>query len=525
MILTGKRANQGNHKKWREYAEGTARELNMAHITNRLDRVKNVSATEAAPIDLFSSDSDEDAGLGNDEEDDAGALAVPSSATAISLFTLAKDIEEMHHVVRHVLCVYAREEAGGYSVDQDGIKMFEKLEAPPELAEEERIVQYSAIRVVAISLLGKSKVGAWPDAGSLARGSPRAGGKGAPGGGGRRSPSLTARSMPEFLCNVCKELMYEPVTTNCGHNFCRSCLVSWMERKKKFNCPTCRNKISHNWRMPTNKVVWNAMQTMFPEALKTRKVAHDIEEAARVRRSKKRKKVDSEETVRCSRCRTEVLVKRMGVHLKLCSEESGGARGRRREDVSVAVSRSGRKRPRVAVPSSDEDESDDGGEGGGGNADGKPSASAQEGRGEGVGGAAPAASAEGINREERGITVMSNSEGRQIGAIDPSAVFHMRAGLDHLASMEIQRLRALRKPLREFHPGVLKHMRALHEAKIRRGEVEAGDMTLLPKLEVFGRGAVLAEPTPPAAAVGKKKEEEGEEEQDGGSWGSSCLVQ
>ena len=87
LILTGKRANQGNHKKWREYAEGTARELNMIHITSHLDRVKNVSATEAAPIDLFDSDSDkEDNSTSGAGAADDGALSVPSTATAISLF-------------------------------------------------------------------------------------------------------------------------------------------------------------------------------------------------------------------------------------------------------------------------------------------------------------------------------------------------------------------------------------------------------------------------------------------------------
>ena len=68
----------------------------MIHITRHLDRVKNVSATEAAPIDLFDSDSDKEDSAPGAGAADGGALSVPSSATAISLFTLAKDIEEMH---------------------------------------------------------------------------------------------------------------------------------------------------------------------------------------------------------------------------------------------------------------------------------------------------------------------------------------------------------------------------------------------------------------------------------------------
>ena len=40
--------------------------------------------------------------------------------------------------------------------------MQEKTELKPSLTEQELLVQQSAVRVVAISLLGKHKVGGWP---------------------------------------------------------------------------------------------------------------------------------------------------------------------------------------------------------------------------------------------------------------------------------------------------------------------------------------------------------------------------
>ena len=46
---------------------------------------------------------------------------------------------------------------------------------------------------------------------------------------------MLADSIPEqFSCAICQLLMYEPVTTNCGHNFCKGCLG---KKKKIFRLP------------------------------------------------------------------------------------------------------------------------------------------------------------------------------------------------------------------------------------------------------------------------------------------------
>ncbi len=40
-------------------------------------------------------------------------------------------------------------------------------------------------------------------------------------------------------CSLCLSLICEPITTACGHSFCRVCLVKSLSRHKK-KCPTCR---------------------------------------------------------------------------------------------------------------------------------------------------------------------------------------------------------------------------------------------------------------------------------------------
>lgn len=39
-------------------------------------------------------------------------------------------------------------------------------------------------------------------------------------------------------CTLCMELLYEPVTTPCGHTFCQNCFYRAMDHNNR--CPMCR---------------------------------------------------------------------------------------------------------------------------------------------------------------------------------------------------------------------------------------------------------------------------------------------
>ena len=53
-------------------------------------------------------------------------------------------------------------------------------------------------------------------------------------------------------CTVCTELLLDPVTTPCGHSFCRTCLRQSMDHSTK--CPVCRTVLllSHAAVLPVN---------------------------------------------------------------------------------------------------------------------------------------------------------------------------------------------------------------------------------------------------------------------------------
>ncbi|XP_015245507.1 PREDICTED: E3 ubiquitin-protein ligase TRIM39-like [Cyprinodon variegatus] len=53
--------------------------------------------------------------------------------------------------------------------------------------------------------------------------------------------SATSNSLSEdqFLCSICLDLFTGPVTTPCGHNFCKNCITQYWDVNESCNCPLC----------------------------------------------------------------------------------------------------------------------------------------------------------------------------------------------------------------------------------------------------------------------------------------------
>ena len=47
----------------------------------------------------------------------------------------------------------------------------------------------------------------------------------------------------ELQCAVCYGVFMDATTINCGHSFCKNCILEW--QKQKSNCPLCRTDIKH----------------------------------------------------------------------------------------------------------------------------------------------------------------------------------------------------------------------------------------------------------------------------------------
>ncbi|CAL8386272.1 unnamed protein product [Boreogadus saida] len=52
----------------------------------------------------------------------------------------------------------------------------------------------------------------------------------------------TCWSEENFSCSICLDVFNNPVTTTCGHNFCRICITKFWDEQVQYKCPVC-NKL------------------------------------------------------------------------------------------------------------------------------------------------------------------------------------------------------------------------------------------------------------------------------------------
>ncbi|XP_014046322.1 E3 ubiquitin-protein ligase TRIM39 [Salmo salar] len=50
-----------------------------------------------------------------------------------------------------------------------------------------------------------------------------------------------ASSEEQLQCSICLDVFAEPVTTPCGHNFCKACIRGYWDSTDVCKCPTCKN--------------------------------------------------------------------------------------------------------------------------------------------------------------------------------------------------------------------------------------------------------------------------------------------
>lgn len=93
----------------------------------------------------------------------------------------------------------------------------------------------------------------------------------------------------DFECSLCFRLLCKPVSTPCGHTYCKQCLFSGL--KFRLNCPLCRTKLESpsRYKYSINIVLLNIIEKYFPEeyALREQEEQEELEEEEQSEGSKK----------------------------------------------------------------------------------------------------------------------------------------------------------------------------------------------------------------------------------------------
>ncbi|KAM4621258.1 LON peptidase N-terminal domain and RING finger protein 1 [Polymixia lowei] len=103
-------------------------------------------------------------------------------------------------------------------------------------------------------------------------------------GGGECSQSaektLGVLTVSDFECPLCIRLFYEPVTTPCGHTFCKNCIERSLDHTLR--CPLCKQPLQeyfNNRKYNPTVLLQDIMTRLFPSQLAERKQIHEAEMA------------------------------------------------------------------------------------------------------------------------------------------------------------------------------------------------------------------------------------------------------
>ncbi|XP_056329397.1 E3 ubiquitin-protein ligase TRIM39-like isoform X2 [Danio aesculapii] len=81
----------------------------------------------------------------------------------------------------------------------------------------------------------------------------------------------------ELQCSICLDVFTDPVSTPCGHNFCKSCLNQCWNNSQTYNCPFCKETFNNRPELKINTTLRQLVQVFkqnIPE--KTSEVLCDI---------------------------------------------------------------------------------------------------------------------------------------------------------------------------------------------------------------------------------------------------------
>jgi len=83
----------------------------------------------------------------------------------------------------------------------------------------------------------------------------------------------------DFDCSLCMRLLWNPITTPCGHTYCKACLDRSLDHKRE--CPLCKTalKAHHRANMSVNEFIEETIRRMLPGEFTERQKVYEEEMA------------------------------------------------------------------------------------------------------------------------------------------------------------------------------------------------------------------------------------------------------
>ncbi|KAM9314039.1 E3 ubiquitin-protein ligase TRIM39-like [Pholidichthys leucotaenia] len=81
---------------------------------------------------------------------------------------------------------------------------------------------------------------------------------------------LTSKSLPseyQFLCSICLDVFTDPVSTPCGHNFCKNCITHHWNVNNSCQCPMCNKMFTIKPELEINTLVSEFVSQIRRDAL------------------------------------------------------------------------------------------------------------------------------------------------------------------------------------------------------------------------------------------------------------------
>ncbi|XP_042243690.1 E3 ubiquitin-protein ligase TRIM21-like [Thunnus maccoyii] len=95
------------------------------------------------------------------------------------------------------------------------------------------------------------------------------------------SAASCLRSEDQFLCSICLDVFTDPVTTPCGHNFCKNCITEHWNSDDQYLCPMCKKVFNTRPELHINTLLTEVVSQFRQEAQQKASSSSSEQQAAK----------------------------------------------------------------------------------------------------------------------------------------------------------------------------------------------------------------------------------------------------